>query len=216
MPTQNVSKKYGHDKIKSIHCARGVKMRIVYIYQKYNEDDADLQRVAKSILHSGDQMMFGIEHPDSFQVLDDIINKEPPESIIIVHDIRDIGINAKDVTDRLSKIIKRKIVLLIVSVPATYEHGVSSKANGIVLDTLCQIITQSKKDTITFRPRPAGRPKTEFPSGWDEKYEDWKIGRISSKEFMDWSGLKKATFYNRIADYQRILAEDEAENQKQA
>jgi len=191
-------------------------MRTIYVYQKYDEDDTKLQQIAKGILQPADQLMYGVEHPLSFHVLDDIIEKEMPESVIILNDIKDIGIDKKDSAKRLARIIKRKIVLLIVSVPATYEHGVSSRANGIVLDTLCQIISQSKKDTITFRPRPAGRPKTEFPSGWDEKYEDWKIGRISSKEFMDWSGLKKATFYNRIADYQRILSEDEAERQKQA
>lgn len=137
-------------------------MRIVYIYQKYNEDDADLQRVAKSILHSGDQLMFGIEHPDSFRVLDDIINKEPPESIIIAHDIRDIGINAKDVTDRLSKIIKRKIVLLLVSVPETYKSGVSSTANSIVTDSLFRAIAQNGKTQLQQKTRMESRKGALF------------------------------------------------------
>lgn len=192
-----------------------IKTRTIYVYQKYDEDDGEFQQIAKGILQPTDQLMYGIEHPLSFHVLDDIIEKEMPESIIILNDIKDIGIDKKDSAKRLARIIKREIGLLIVSVPATYENGVSSKANGIVLDTLCQIILQSKKDTITFRPCSAGQPKTEFPSGWDEKYEDWKIGRISSKEFIAWSGLKKATFYNRIADYQRLLSEGESEIQRQ-
>lgn len=123
-------------------------MRIIYIYQKYDEDDADLQRIAKSVLHSGDQLMFGIEHPDSFHVLDDIINKEPPGSIIIAHDIRDIGINSKDASDRLSQIIKRKIELLLVSAPETYKSGISSTANSVVPDSLFRAIAQRRKDTI--------------------------------------------------------------------
>ena len=32
-------------------------------------------------------------------------------------------------------------------------------------------------------------------------YFDWKAGKLSAKEFLVKSGLKKATFYNRLSDY---------------
>lgn len=46
-----------------------------------------------------------------------------------------------------------------------------------------------------------------FPDGWDKLYEKWKNRTISSKEFMEQSGLKKATFYNMLTEYRTMLEE---------
>ena len=46
-----------------------------------------------------------------------------------------------------------------------------------------------------------------FPDGWDELYEKWEKQEISSKEFMEQSGLKKATFYNMLTEYKAMLKE---------
>ena len=46
-----------------------------------------------------------------------------------------------------------------------------------------------------------------FPEGWDEMYEEWEKKKISSKTFMEKSGLKKATFYNLLTEYKDILKE---------
>ena len=39
---------------------------------------------------------------------------------------------------------------------------------------------------------------------WDELYEKWTNGEISSKKFIELSGLKKATFYNLLTEYKEI------------
>ncbi len=185
--------------------------RTIYLYLKYDESDMEMKSLAQSVSGPSDQMMTATEHPLSFCLLDSIIEQLHQESIIIANDMGDIGIDKEDTAKRLLRMIRKHIVLLLISVPATYEHGTGSNANGIVLDTLRQVISQSESEVVRFRPRSVGRPKTEFPSGWDEKYTEWKMGRISSREFINWSGMKKATFYNRLTDYKRIKEQEEGE-----
>ena len=50
----------------------------------------------------------------------------------------------------------------------------------------------------------AGRPRLDFPDGWTELYDKWEKESISSKAFLEASGLKKATFYNKLADYREL------------
>ena len=38
--------------------------------------------------------------------------------------------------------------------------------------------------------------------------DDWKGGKLSSKAFMEWSGMKKATFYNKVTEYSELLEEE--------
>lgn len=53
----------------------------------------------------------------------------------------------------------------------------------------------------------SGRSKIAFPDRWDELYEEWENKKITSKEFMKQSGLKKATFYNILTEYKAMLKE---------
>lgn len=50
--------------------------------------------------------------------------------------------------------------------------------------------------------RPIGRPIAEYPSNFEEVYNKWKSKDISSKEAIEESGLKKATFYNLCKRYE--------------
>lgn len=183
-------------------------MRTIYLYQKYDEDDAELLTVLQSIREPEDQVMSAVEHPFRFSELDKAIENHG-DTIIIAHDLCDLGMDKEDTSARLSRIIRHHVILLLASVPATYEHGITASANGIVLDTLRQVVAQGHAEIANFRKRSVGRPKLDFPVGWDEKYADWQAGRISSKEFLDWSGMKKATFYHRVTDYKRILEEED-------
>lgn len=182
-------------------------MRTIFLYQKSDEDDTRLLTVLQSVKKPEDQVMSTVEHPFYFKELDKAIESQD-DMIIVAGDLRDIGIGKEDTAVRLSHIMRHHVILLLASVPATYEHGITASANGIVLDTLRQVVAQGHAEIANFRKRSVGRPKLDFPVGWDEKYADWQAGRISSKEFLDWSGMKKATFYHRMTDYKRILEEE--------
>lgn len=82
--------------------------------------------------------------------------------------------------------------------------------NKAILTTLLQSMLNAHKNIVEI-PRNkrtnSGRSKMSFPDGWDELYEKWEKQEISSKEFMEQSGLKKATFYNMLTEYKAMLKE---------
>ena len=51
--------------------------------------------------------------------------------------------------------------------------------------------------------------KCGFPDNWEELYTKWVGKEITSKEFCEKSGLKKATFYNMIIYYKEVLEANE-------
>lgn len=48
-----------------------------------------------------------------------------------------------------------------------------------------------------------GRPKAEYPTGWKNIYEQWKVEKITAKRAMDELGLKRTTFYKLVGQHER-------------
>lgn len=51
--------------------------------------------------------------------------------------------------------------------------------------------------------RPTGRPVAEYPSNWNEVYNQWKNGEIKAVEAMAMLELKKTTFYKLVKQYEQ-------------
>jgi hypothetical protein len=75
--------------------------------------------------------------------------------------------------------------------------------NQAILSTILQSLLVENK-TISFKRSNSGRNKLPFPNNWDELYEKWEKDEITSKQFIEMSGLKKATFYNLLTEYKEI------------
>ena len=55
----------------------------------------------------------------------------------------------------------------------------------------------------------SGRKRISFPDNWEDLYGKWVNKEMDSREFLEKSGLKKATFYNMLNEYRIILEENE-------
>lgn len=62
-------------------------------------------------------------------------------------------------------------------------------------------ITEAKK-----KGKHLGRPVMELPAEWDRLYKDWKDGKMTAVAFMDAVGMKKATFYKKVKEYENGVA----------
>lgn len=51
----------------------------------------------------------------------------------------------------------------------------------------------------------AGRPNIDYPSNWNEVYGLWQSGEITATEAMKLTDLKRNTFYNLKAKYEKSL-----------
>ena len=76
--------------------------------------------------------------------------------------------------------------------------------NQAVLNTILESILSDNKNvvTVSFKRANSGRNKLPFP-------DKWRNGEISSKQFIEKSGLKKATFYNLLTEYKDIQVQNE-------
>lgn len=185
----------------------------LYIYTKTTEDISVFENLMEIIDKKDHDIFVSVEHKRSFQELDAIKKEMSNEDILIIGSLNSLGINEADIANSLEYFIKNRKYLVVSDIESTYEYGVSQPMNTAVLSTVLNSLLSNNKNIIKLprnKKSNAGRNRIEFPDNWEELYEKWERDEISSKEFLDKSGLKKATFYNMITEYKEILKANEA------
>lgn len=176
-----------------------------YIYVKSDTNISCFDKVIEKLKSNLSTINVTVENRRAFREYNKLVNSLPVNDFIVINDIKDIGSNNMDVANRLEWLIQNDKMLVINNVSSTYEYGVSQPMNKAVLGTLLQAILLNNSNVIEMKKKVSvGRNRIEFPDNWDELYSKWESKEISSKEFIEQSGLKKATFYNLITEYKRI------------
>lgn len=180
---------------------------VIHTYAKLHEPLSSFDEVINVIKHPKDELLISTESKRSFRELEEIktINKD---TVFVISSLSSLGLNDSDISTHLSWFIDNSVKLVICDIPSTYEFGVTQPMNQAILSTLLQSILSGSKNvvTVSFKKANAGRSKLPHPDDWDELYEKWTSGVISSKEFIESSGLKRATFYNLLTEYKEILS----------
>ena len=185
----------------------------MYIYTKTTEDISIFEDIMEIIHKKDSDICVSAEHMRSFQELEKIKNEMISDDILIIGSLKSLGINEKDIANSLKYFIENGKYLVISNIESTYKYGVSQPMNKAILSTILDSVLLNNKNIIELprnRKNNSGRNKIDFPNNWEELYENWENNNISSKEFLDKSGLKKATFYNMITEYKEILKANEA------
>lgn len=179
---------------------------VIHVYAKTTEDITGFEDIIKTIRAADDEVFVTIESKRSFRELENIKNDLDKDTIIVISSLAVLGTNAADILKQLSWFMEKPCLLVIVEVTATYEYGVSQPANRAVLNTIIQTMQSGNIHNIpvTFKRVGAGRRKVEFPENWEDLYEQWESKKISSKSFIEQTGLKKATFYNLVTEYRDL------------
>lgn len=178
--------------------------KTIYVYAKTNTDVSIFDYIISQIYIDNDyEIEFVLENKRSFRNYDILLQKFNSNDILIINELSDMGLNQIDLINRLDYIINNNIILFINTYPTTYESHINLIMNKIVLSTIKQSLLSGNTDII-IKKSSVGRPKMDFPDKWDELYESWVKHDITSKEFMNALNLKKATFYNLLAEYKYI------------
>ncbi len=183
----------------------------LYIYHKTIESISVFDGIMNRYATEADKIFIISENRRSYRELEQLLFKiDAATAAIAVSDLSSLGLNAEDILNRLSWFITHNICLLVCKYSATYEYGIRQPINKAVLTTLLQSMLNEHKNIAEIsnnKRKNSGRNRMAFPDGWDKLYEKWKNHIISSKEFMEQSGLKKATFYNMLTEYRTMLEE---------
>lgn len=181
------------------------------IYHKTIEDISIFDEIMNLYASEADHIQIISENRRAYRELEQLLQKiDSANTVVIISDMSVLGLTTEDIINRLEWFITHEVCLFICKYSATYEYGMLQPVNKAVLTTLLQSMLNSNTNVVEI-PRNkrtnSGRNKMAFPEGWDEMYEEWEKKKISSKTFMEKSGLKKATFYNLLTEYKDILKE---------
>ena len=186
---------------------KGVNVSI-FLYVKFNEDIRDFDQSVSSLLENGADLVVITENRRSFRELTKLTRQCSREDIIVVHSLESLGLNDAERVAQLDFFVQNDKKLVICTCPSTFEYGVSQPMNKATLSTISRMIISDGGKIFEFpvnRRSNSGRQKLDYPDNWEELYELWSNEKISSKEFLQRSGLKKATFYNMITEYRNGL-----------
>ena len=186
---------------------KGVNVSI-FLYVKFNEDIRDFDQAVSSMLENGADLVVITENRRSFSELMRLGRQCLRDDIIVVYSVESLGLNDGERVAQLEYFVRNEKKLVICTCPSTFEYGVSQPMNKAMLSTISRMITTEGGKIVEFpinRRSNSGRQKLDYPDNWEELYELWSTEKISSREFLQRSGLKKATFYNMITEYRNGL-----------
>lgn len=178
---------------------------IIHLYAKLHEKLSVFDNAVDTIKGDADELLVTTESRRSFRELENIKNTDD-NIVYIISSLNSLGLNDADIASQLSWFIDNSVKLVICDIVSTYEFGVTQPINQAVLSTVLQSVLNGNKNiiTVSFKRSNSGRNKLPFPDDWEELYEKWENSEITSKQFIDLSGLKKATFYNLLTEYKNI------------
>lgn len=180
----------------------------IYTYVKNTEDISLFRQVLNTVRQNDSEITVITESRRSFREFEKLKNIITVDDMIVVFNASSLGLNEADISNQLEWFIKKSIRLVICNLDSTYNFGVTQPMNKAILTTILQSILGNNTNIIklpTNRRKNSGRSKIAYPDNWEELYELWSNKEITSKEFLDKTGLKKATFYNLLTDYKTIL-----------
>lgn len=179
----------------------------IYIYSKTSEKKSVFEDLIKRIKENEKKIIVKIEHKRNFRELDNIKIKMKDGDILVIGSLNSLGVSKLDIANELEYFVEKEKNLVVANIESTYQYGVSQPMNKAIIKTILDSLAK-ENNILKLKENKrsnAGRNKIEFPDNWEDLYEKWDKGEISSKKFLDESGLKKATFYNMITEYKGIL-----------
>ena len=122
--------------------------------------------------------------------------------------------NKADIKGELEWFQRNSIRLMILDLPTSMiqvpagQEWIIEMINNILIAVLSSI-AQQERETIKARQREGidaaklagknlGRPKVQIPDNFEEVVAEWQAGRITAREAMRQTGLKRSSFYKIV------------------
>ena len=188
----------------------------LYLYAKVTDNVQEFEFILREIaLHQKfGNVIISTEPRRSYYELDKIKEIMKDDDACVITNLASLGLNEKEIASGLDWFITNSRMLVIANFNTSYSWGIGQPMNKAILQTLQQALLGNVEGRRTVmipehRKSNAGRKHINFPDNWEELYDKWKNKEITSKEFCERSGLKKATFYNLLTEYKQVIEMNE-------
>lgn len=158
---------------------------------------------------------------EEYQLLKRTLRKN---DVVIIKELDRLGRNKEGIKKELEWFKDNGITLRILDIPTTlmdlsqYDSGMARAMMDMINNVLIEVLsTIAEEERNKIRTRQAegiavaksqgkhlGRPKTEYPSNWEEVYKQWKNEDITATKSMELLGLKRNTFYRLVKKYEEV------------
>lgn len=199
-------------------------MKKIYGYARVSTKEQHLDRQIKALMDHGveerdiitDKATGANLEREGYMALKRTILREG--DTLVIKSLDRLSRRKTDIKTELEFFKNNHIRLKVLDIPTTLielESGqdwVFEMINNILIEVLASIAEQER---ITTKQRQAegicvakekgkhlGRPPAAFPDGWEQEYTRWKNGEITAVAAMSSLGLKRATFYKLVKEYE--------------
>ncbi len=140
---------------------------------------------------------------------------------LYIKSIDRLGRNKELIKDYLEQFKRKGVRVKIIDLPTTMQdvpagqEWVIDMINNIIIEVYTSMAEQERQNikqrqsegiaVAKSKGKHLGRPVMELPEEWDKLYKEWKAGQITAVAFMDAIGMKKATFYKKVKEYEATL-----------
>lgn len=148
-----------------------------------------------------------------YQALKGALGLRPGDTLYI-KSLDRLSRNKADIKGELEWFQKNNIRLMILDLPTSMiqvpagQEWIVEMINNILIEVLSSI-AQQERETIRARQREGidaakvagksfGRPKICVPDNFPAVVKDWQEGKITAKEAMNLTGLKRSSFYQAV------------------
>ncbi|HDR7340986.1 TPA: recombinase family protein [Bacillus toyonensis] len=137
---------------------------------------------------------------------------------LYIKSIDRLGRNKELIKEYLQQFKNKGIRVKIIDIPTTMqdrpseEEWVIDMINNIIIEVYTSMAEQERQNikqrqaegiaVAKEKGKHLGRPVLALPKEWDKLYKEWKAGKITAVAFMDAIGIKKATFYKKVKEYE--------------
>lgn len=140
--------------------------------------------------------------------LQDMLDFVREGDTIYIRDFSRLARSTKDLLDIVDKLSEKGVKLV-----SEKENLDTSTPNGILMLTMLGAIYEFERANLLERQKEGiaiakqkgvykGRKQVDFPSNWNEVYEQWKQRGITGAEAMRLLDLKRTTFYKLVKEYE--------------
>jgi DNA invertase Pin-like site-specific DNA recombinase len=129
---------------------------------------------------------------------------------IFIHDLSRLARSTKDLLEIVEQLQNKGIEL-----SSNKENIDTTTPTGKLMLTMIGAIAEFERANMLERQKEGiaiakaegaykGRKKIEYPSNWLEVYTLYKTRQLKGNEAMDQLGLKRNTFYNLVAEHEKV------------
>ncbi|MBQ3419906.1 MAG: recombinase family protein [Erysipelotrichaceae bacterium] len=131
---------------------------------------------------------------------------------LVIKSLDRLGRNYEAIKEEWQDFKKRNIHVRVLDMPLLNTENkddlTANLINDVVLELLSYVAESERKNAKQRQKEGIkaakdkgvkfGRPSVELPDNWDSVIKDWKAGKITAKQAMDLTGMKRTSFYKLI------------------